>query len=132
MRVSNTWKTGLLKVILKETSRMRENTSTRYGGTKMEKTLFEEQETVINYCKYHIGEWAEVYTTDRNVMRRYERFCEKNPEYGKIIKDDKYGMTFSVHPKCASLFPRAPRKNVISEERRQELIKRMTEIRNMR
>ena len=92
----------------------------------------EEQETIINYAKFGIGEWAEVYTTDYTIMKRYEKFCKTHPDYAKILKKDKYGMTFSVHPKCASLYPRAPRQTSISEERRQELKERMVQIRTMR
>lgn len=91
--------------------------------------LAEDTETIINYSKYHIGEWAEVYTTDKVVMRRFEKFCNEHPEYGKLIKEDKYSMTFSVHPKSASLYPLAPRKIVLSEERRQELSDRLKRIR---
>ena len=89
----------------------------------------EEQETIINYAKFGIGEWAEVYTTDYNIIKRYEKFCKAHPDCAKILKKDKYGMTFSVDPRCASLSPRAPRKTNISEERRQELKERMTQIR---
>ena len=39
--------------------------------------LAEDTETTWNYCKYHIGEWAEMYTTDKIMMRRYETFAQK-------------------------------------------------------
>lgn len=81
----------------------------------------DECETVINYSRYHIGEWAELYTTDKGVMKRVEKFCEKHPDYGKLIREDKYSMTFSLHPKCASLYPRAPRKVVMTEERMKQI-----------
>ena len=89
----------------------------------------DEKETVINYSVYHIGEWAELYTTDKVVMKRYEKFCDAHPEYCKLLKEDAYSMTFSVHPKCASLYPRAPRKVVLSDEQKQALADRMKEIR---
>lgn len=95
-----------------------------------EDTMFEDRETVINYCQYHIGEWAEVYSTDKTVMRRFEKFCNEHPEYGRLIKEDKYSMTFSIHPKCASLYPKAPRKVKYSEEYRQELRNRLEAARN--
>lgn len=38
----------------------------------------DECETVINYSRYHIGDWAELYTTDKGVMKRLEKFCEKH------------------------------------------------------
>ena len=85
----------------------------------------EDQETIINISKYHIGDWAEVYTTDKNVMKRFLKFCEKHSDYGKVIKDDKYSMTFSVHPKCASLYPYAPRKVVLTDEQLEERRERM-------
>lgn len=84
--------------------------------------LQEDTETVINYSKYQIGDWAEVYTTDKNVMKRHEKWCNKYPEYGRVIKEDKYSMTFSEHPKYAALYPRTPRKSQpITEERKAAL-----------
>lgn len=94
-----------------------------------EDTLFEDKETIINHSEYHIGEWAEVYTTDKVVMRRFEKFCKDHPDYGKVIKDDKYSMTFSVHPKSASLYPFAPRKVTMSDKRKQELAEHMRTLR---
>lgn len=77
-----------------------------------------ENETVINYSRGGIGPWAEMYTTDKSVMKRYEKFSKEHPEYATLIREDKYSMTFSVHPKCASLYPRAPRHLVLSDEER--------------
>ena len=85
----------------------------------------DETETVINYCKHHIGDWAEVYTTDKAIMRRYEKFAEKHCDLCKLIKEDKYSMTFSVHPKCAGVYPRAPRSTNMTEEQRQALADRL-------
>ena len=88
--------------------------------------LAEDVETVINYSKYHLGEWAEVYTTDKVVMKRYEKFSNSHPELCKLIKEDKYGMTWSVDPRCVSLYPRAPRKGPkLSEEHKQINIQRL-------
>lgn len=91
---------------------------------------FEDQETTINYAKHVIGEWCEVYSTDKVVMKRYKKFCDEHPEYCKLVKEDKYSMTFSVHPKCASLYPKAPRKVTITDEQRDQLRKQIAEIRN--
>lgn len=91
--------------------------------------LQEDQETIINYSKYHIGEWAELYTTDKIVMKRYEKFCSEHPDYAKIIKEDKYSMTFSIHPKIV-LYPHAPRKVVLTDEQKAALADKMREIRN--
>ena len=74
----------------------------------------DEIETIINISKYHIGDWAEVYTTDKSVMSKYTKFANSHPEQCKIIHQDAYSMTFSVNPKCIA--PRAPRK--VSEEQR--------------
>ena len=89
--------------------------------------LAEDTETVINYCKHNIGDWAEVYTTDKNVMKRFENFCFKHPELGKLIKEDKFSMTFSMHPKCASLYPRAPRSANWTDEQKQAMAERLRE-----
>lgn len=88
--------------------------------------LLEDTETVINYSKFQIGDWAEVYSTDKLVMKRFEKFCNEHPDYCKLIKEDKYSMTFSIDPKCASLYPKAPRKgHPVSEEQRQAFIDRL-------
>lgn len=88
----------------------------------------EEQETVINYSKMGIGEWAEVYTTDNVVMKRYEKFGAKRPEYCKLLKKDNCSATFSVHPKCAGIYPKAPRQTNLTEEQRKELQERMIQL----
>lgn len=90
---------------------------------------FDSQETIINYSKFQIGEWAEVYTTDKVVMKRYDKFCSNHPEYSKVIAEDNMSMTFSVHPKCATLFPRAPRNVTMTEEQKELLRERMKNIR---
>jgi hypothetical protein len=98
--------------------------------TEKEVTMAEDRETVINFCEYHIGKWAEVYTTDKDVMKRFEKFCTKYPDFGRIIKDDKYSMTFSVHPKCASLYPKAPIRRVMTDEQKLEFRNRMETAKN--
>ena len=90
----------------------------------------DETETTINYSVYHIGDWAEVYTTDKTVMKRYEKFASAHPEYCKLVHDGKYSMTFSVAPKCASLYPRAPRKVNYTEEQLEELRQRLAKARD--
>lgn len=81
--------------------------------------LAEETETVWNYSKYHIGEWIEMYTTDKTMMHRYEKFAERFPDYCRVIKEDKYSMTFSIAPKCMGVFPKVPRKGpTLSEEQK--------------
>ena len=82
--------------------------------------LAEDTETIWNYSKYHIGKWVEMYTTDKTVMRHYEAFSIKYPDHCKLVKEDKYSMTFIIHPACMGVKPRAPRKApVLSEEQRQ-------------
>ena len=92
--------------------------------------LAEDTETVINFCKYDLGDWAEVYTTDKNVMKRYEKFTKAHPELCRLVKEDKYSMTFSVDHKCASYFPRAPRKVNYTDEQRRLLAERLASVRN--
>ncbi len=78
-----------------------------------------EIETVWNYSRYHIGEWIEMYTTDKMMMRRYEKFAQKYPDHCKIVKEDKYSMTFTIDPKCMGT-PRIPRKGpTLTEEQKQ-------------
>lgn len=76
----------------------------------------EDTETIINYSVHHIGEWPELYTTDKIVMKRYDKFMAKYPDVCKLIKEDKYSMTFSVHPKCIGIYPRAPHRNTFTPE----------------
>lgn len=89
----------------------------------------EDRETVINYSPYHAGEWCELYTTDRTIMRRYEKFAEQHPDYCKLLKEDKYSMTFSVHPRCV-LHPHAPRKVSFTEEQLKAMTERLQNARN--
>lgn len=84
----------------------------------------EEQETIINYSK-SIGEWCEIYTTDKVIMKRYLKFCKDHPECGKVIAEDQYSTTFSVDPRCAGMFPKAPRKVNLTETQKQVLRDRM-------
>lgn len=85
----------------------------------------EDTETTINYSKFLFGDFAELYTTDKAVMKRVENFCNKHPEYGRLVKEDKYSMTFLLHIKCASIYPKAPRKCNYTEEQRQALRDRL-------
>ena len=88
--------------------------------------LAEDTETVWNYSKYHIGDWVEMYTTDKVMMRRYDQFAMKHPEHCKLIKDDKYSMTFLIDPKCMGFKPRAPRKGpTLTEEQKKANIQRL-------
>lgn len=90
-------------------------------------TMFEEQETIINYPR--LDELAEVYTTDKNVMKRYEKFSVKHPDLCKLIREDKYSMTFHIVPKCASIYPRAPRQSNMTDEQKEEVRLRMKTLR---
>ena len=92
--------------------------------------MAEDKETIITYSKYHTGDWAEVYTTDKDIMKRFEKFCNQHSEYARLIKEDNTSMTFSVHPKCACIYPVAPRKVTMTEEQKQVLRDRLNEIRN--
>lgn len=87
-------------------------------------------ETVINYAPSQIGKWPELYTTDKLIMKRYEKFMAKNPEECILLAEDKYSMTFSVHPKCIGIYPRALRKAHFTEEQQRanaERLARMNE-----
>ena len=82
--------------------------------------LPEDVETVWNFSKYHIGEWIEMYTTDRSMMKRYEEFTDLYPDHCKLVREDQYSMTFSVDPKCMGIKPRVPRKgSVLTEDQKQ-------------
>ena len=81
--------------------------------------IAEDVETIWNYSKYHLGEWPEMYTNDKTMMKRYEHFSQRYPDYCKLIKEDQYSMTFSIDPACMGIKPRVPRKGpALSEEQR--------------
>ncbi len=89
----------------------------------------EDVETIINYSRFHLGERPEVYTTDKMIMRRFEKFANEHPELCELVKEDQYSMTWRVDRRCASLFPRAPRKGpVLSEEQKRVNIERLQKI----
>ena len=82
--------------------------------------LTEDIETIWNYSKYHIGSWIEMYTTDRVMMRRYEKFSQKYPDHCKLIREDQYSMTFTIDPVCMGFKPRAPRRApALTEDQKQ-------------
>ena len=83
--------------------------------------LTEDTETIWTYCKYHIGPWIEMYTTDRIMMRRYEKFADKYPDNCKLIKQDLYSMTFMIDPKCMGINPRVPRKGPFLTEKQKQV-----------
>ena len=95
---------------------------------KKKEIPLEDQETILNYSKYHLGDRAELYTTDKLVMKRYFKFSTQHPELCTLVKEDDMSMTFSLDLKVA-LYPKAPRKVKLSEEQKQKLRDRMTEIR---
>lgn len=90
----------------------------------------EDTETTWNYCKFHIGDWVEMYTTDKNLMRRYEKFSQKYPDHCKLVREDQYSMTFTIDPACMGFKPRAPRRApALTEEQKQVNSKRLESIR---
>ena len=92
--------------------------------------LAEDTETVWNYCKYHLGSWVEMYTTDKAMMRRYETFSQKYPDHCKLVKENKYSVTFTIDPRCMGFKPRAPRKGpVLTEEQKQTNSERLKKLR---
>ncbi len=51
-----------------------------------------------------------MYTTDKIIMHHYEKFLKNYPDYCKLVREDRYSMTFSIDPKCMGFYPKAPRK----------------------
>ncbi len=98
-----------------------------------EPMLAEDTETIWNYCKFHIGEFVEMYTTDKTMMRRYEAFTQKYPEHCRLVKEDKYSMTFSIDPACMGVKPRAPRKApILTVEQKQANKERLEKYRALK
>ena len=92
--------------------------------------LQEDIETVWCFSKFHIGEWVEVYTTDKAMMRRYEAFAPKYPDHCRLVKENQYSMTFSIDPKCMGFKPKVPRKGpVLTEDQKQENRMRLENLR---
>lgn len=89
----------------------------------------EDTETTWNYSKYHIGDWIEMYTTDKMMMKRYEKFTNAHPDQCRIVAEDQYSMTFSINPKCMGFYPHAIRKVTMSEEEKQQRSERMKQLR---
>lgn len=74
----------------------------------------DEKETVWNKSQHHIGKIIEVYTTDPSDMRKYIKLANKYPDSVHVLKDDKYGMTFSIPVKWLKVIP----SRKLSEEQR--------------
>ena len=92
--------------------------------------LAEDTETIWNYCKYHIGDWVEMYTTDKSMMRRYETFAQKYPEHCRLVMEDKYSMTFTIDSACMGFKPRAPRNGPsLTEEQKKANRERLEKLR---
>lgn len=87
----------------------------------------EDTETVINYPKFRPDVWAELYTTDKIIMKRYEKLSHQRPDLCRLVKEDKYSMTFSVHPKAVGIYPR--KIKVCTEEERQIRAERLALLR---
>jgi hypothetical protein len=80
---------------------------------------YEDQETIISYCKLDPNDRAEVYSTDKIIIKRYNKFCKNHPDLCEVIHDDKFSTTFSVDIRCAGFYPRAPKKGrPMTEEQR--------------
>ena len=92
--------------------------------------MTEETETIWNYCKFHIGDWVSMYTTDKVMIRRYEKFSQKYSDHCKLVKEDQYSKTFSIDPACMGIKPRAPRKGpAISDEQKRINAERLKHLR---
>ena len=93
-------------------------------------TAAEDRETTWNKCVYHIGEVYEMYTTDKNDMQKALKLAKKYPNDVKIVKDDKYGMTFQFSMSGGSLFWRPKIRRTMTEEQKaqaREQLKTMRE-----
>lgn len=81
-----------------------------------------EMETVVNY---NAGEQtATVYTRDKAVMRKLDRFVADYPESYKLIRQTDIDKTYSM-PKSYVTY-RKPR--VVSEEQREQARQRMEKL----
>lgn len=83
-----------------------------------EVTAAEDRETVWNKSIHHLGEVYEMYTTDKNDMQKALKLAKKYPDAVKVIKDDKYGMTFQFSMTDGSLFWRPKIRRTMTEEQK--------------
>lgn len=77
-----------------------------------------EQETIINYNQEE--DMAQIYTCDKNLIRKIDAHIEKN-HVNYCIRRDKESATYSLPKKFVKVaFPRQ-----LSEEQRKKLVLRM-------
>lgn len=74
----------------------------------------EEKETIIIFNDSE--KTASVYTCNKSLKNKLDRFCSEEQEF-TIIREDKYSKTYMIPKKCVKIFK--PRK--FSEEERQKM-----------
>lgn len=90
-------------------------------------TPIEEKETVWSKSVYTYGDVYEMYTTDKVDMQRAIKLAKKYPNDVKIVKDDKYGMTFTFSMTGGTLAWRPKQNRPMTEEQRQLYADRLRE-----
>jgi TusA-related sulfurtransferase len=81
-----------------------------------------EQETVINYNNE--SKTAEIYTCDPATMRKLEKLCEKQPDFYKLIKQDKHSKTFEFPKRLITL--RQPK--FLTDEQKEKIKQRFADL----
>ena len=100
-----------------------------YQMTEKAITAAEDKESIWSKSTYNIGNCYELYTTDKDDMRRAVKLADKYPDDVQIVKDDKYGMTFRFSMDSGSLFWRPKQKRVMTEEQKNVLRDRLVAMR---
>jgi hypothetical protein len=94
------------------------------GGDKMYNLTSEEKETIIRFDDS--SNIATVYTCNKSLMIKLQKFCDNNPDTYKLIesKSDNYSKTFEMSKKLVSFRSKKVTK-VMSDEQRQKLSENM-------
>lgn len=87
-----------------------------------------ERETIINYNDEE--KIAEVYTCNKALMRKLDKFCISHPDTYKLIKQDDESKTYEFPKKLVSIrTPRPPSTRIMSDEQKQAARDRLAKMR---
>lgn len=86
------------------------------------RTPVDERELIVSY--YTDQDIAQVYTSDYNLMAKFDKFVESNPDVWKLKRTQKcqgdvVGKDYECPAKCISFRAEPPKKREMTEEQKE-------------